>query len=84
MCFDSALNLWRRQMRRFFLLELPAVLACVTVACWIRHRLPSTVPESLTRSIDALCVVSLVALALLWAYRLPPERPSAADFLQRE
>jgi len=84
MCFDTAMSVWRRQMRRFFLLELPAALACVSIACWIRYHLPSTVSATAVRGIDVLCVASLVALALVWAFRLPPDRPSAADFLQRE
>ena len=73
---DDALVLWRRQMRRFFLFELPGALLLAAVAVLLRKAMPADAPYYLHAITLIGCASALFVVGYVWGCRLPPERPA--------
>jgi len=73
---DDALVHWQRQMRRFFLLELPGALLLAALAVMLRRSLPDDAPLYLHAITLIGCVSACIVVGYVWGCRLPPERPA--------
>lgn len=74
--FDLVLAQWQRQMRRFFLVELPGTALLVALCLYVRLHLPAAALATSTLLATLACIISVFAFLCLWCTRLPPHRPA--------